>query len=229
MEISKIKKYYENPDQYLAEHKDFFSKHSPEKDVDFLIKVLKIKKSDHILDIACGQGRHTTELAKRGFDISGVDFSSSLINKAKQLAQKTKVEPKYYIQDIEILALRHKFDVIYWFFSDFANLDLQTVTSNIAKTLKPNGRLLIDADNHFRLANYLKEHSDCKFRFDTKRKMLIDLTTKTEIPYPDEKDWRIMMAGVGLTITEVLGNYDHSPYSSTSPRLMIITKKISLP
>ena len=223
--VSEIKKYYEDPGQYLVEHKDFFSTHNPEKDVDFLIEALNIKKNDNILDIACGQGRHTNEFAKRGYTISGVDFSSSLIAKAKQVAQKTEKKPKYYNQNIEALKLSCKFDVAYWFFSDFANINLLTAVEAISDHIKAGGKVLFDSDNLFRIANYLQKNPNSPYKFDAKLLRLVDDSKKTSVPYPTFLMWQDWLNKNGLTATKVWGNYDLTPYDIKSPRLIILANK----
>lgn len=220
-----IKNYYENPDQYLADHQNFFATHNPKTDVDYLINVLAITKSDQILDIACGQGRHTTELARRGYHVSGVDFSADLISKAVTAAKASDLKIKYFIQNLEELKPPNTFDVIYWFFSDFAHIDLSKVMHNISNNLNPGGRLLIDADNHYRIKKYLKFHQKSSLQFDDDKKILIDQKKSTIVPYPDEFAWRTMMNENKLTITTLHGNHNKSPYSAETQRLIVIAKK----
>ncbi len=223
--VSKIKKYYDNPDQYLAEHKDFFSIHNPEKDVDFLIKVLEIEKSDNILDITCGQGRHTTELAKRGYTVSGVDFSSSLIDEAKQIAIDANIKSQYYIQNIESLKLPSKFDMAYWFFSDFANIDLASAIKSISNQLNPGARVLFDSDSLFRIVSHLQNNPDSPYKFDPKLLQLIDNSLGLSIPYPTFLMWQDWLNKNELEIINVWGNYDLSSYDIKSPRLIILANK----
>ena len=56
-----------------------------ESEVEYFGEVLELKSGDIILDLACGQGRHTIELARKGFiNVHGLDRSRYLIQKAKQ-------------------------------------------------------------------------------------------------------------------------------------------------
>ena len=57
------------------------------QEVDFLADELDLKQGNHLLDIPCGSGRHSVELAKRGFTVTGVDISQTFIN---GLAEKIK-------------------------------------------------------------------------------------------------------------------------------------------
>jgi len=222
-----LKKYYNQPNQYLAEHEDFFRTHNPEKDVDFLIKALDINKNDNILDIACGQGRHSNEFARRGYNVTGVDFSSELISKAIESAPNSvgSSKPSYLTQDVEALELNDKFDVIYWFFSDFANINLEIAVKSIAKHIQTNGRVLVDGDSLFRIIGHLKTQTDSPYRFDPKLLELIDDTAKLRVPYPTYLMWKNWLSQNGLTIAETWGNSDFTPFEINSPRLIILAKK----
>ena len=100
------KQYYSSKGHYLKEHKKYFSRRQLEKDVDFLIDALKLKKTDRILDLACGHGRHTIELKKRGLNIEGLDFSSHLLKIAEEQAKQENLKINFYKQDIHKINLQ---------------------------------------------------------------------------------------------------------------------------
>ena len=52
------------------------------RQVDFLIEKLELKGTERILDLACGFGRHSLELARRGYDVTGVDITPEYIEYA---------------------------------------------------------------------------------------------------------------------------------------------------
>ncbi len=57
-------------------------------ELDLFTGILELKPEHSILDLACGQGRHSLELARRGFKhVFGLDRSHYLINKARQATQ----------------------------------------------------------------------------------------------------------------------------------------------
>lgn len=49
------------------------------QEVDFLIGELNLQGGEHLLDVPCGFGRHSIELAKRGFRVTGIDISETFI------------------------------------------------------------------------------------------------------------------------------------------------------
>lgn len=53
----------------------------------FLIDQLKLQGNERILDLACGYGRHSLELARRGYDVTGIDITSEYIKYATEQAK----------------------------------------------------------------------------------------------------------------------------------------------
>ena len=69
-----------------------------EGEVDFLEKELEFNKDKKILDIGCGTGRHSLELGKRGYNVTGIDLSESMINQAKR-KRKERLQDKIKIEE----------------------------------------------------------------------------------------------------------------------------------
>ena len=63
-----------------------FSKHTS-REVDFLLEVLDIRHGASILDVGCGTGRHSVELARRGFAVTGLDLSYEMLARAADAAE----------------------------------------------------------------------------------------------------------------------------------------------
>jgi len=80
---------------------------------DFIENEIAFNKNSKILDVACGTGRHSIELAKRGYDITGVDLSDSMLNKAieKSIAAETKMKIKFEKHDARKLPFKNEFDL----------------------------------------------------------------------------------------------------------------------
>ncbi len=57
---------------------------------DFIEKEIEFNKAIRILDMGCGTGRHSIELAKRGYKVVGIDLSESQLKQAKAKATETK-------------------------------------------------------------------------------------------------------------------------------------------
>ncbi len=130
----------------------------------YLEKVLKLKKECSVLEIACGYGRHAIELAKRGYNVLGIDHSTALIEDANQAAKEVTKEGNgidiRFIQD-NILGLDYKndFDAAYMLdmtFGLFDDEENQLVLRNIAKALKPGGKVLLEMFNPNNVEHLLK-------------------------------------------------------------------------
>lgn len=65
-------------------------------EIDLFLKIARLEPSDNILDLCCGQGRHSLELADRGFQfLSGIDRSRFLVRLARNRAQKSGYHIKF--------------------------------------------------------------------------------------------------------------------------------------
>ena len=96
---------YVNPDWwnqifnslYLKTDADVVEDHTiTVREVDFFTRIASLLPDDRILDLSCGQGRHSLELARRGFKfVEGLDRSRYLIQRAKMQAKKECLNVKF--------------------------------------------------------------------------------------------------------------------------------------
>jgi SAM-dependent methyltransferase len=97
-------------DGYASKYvKEPFTKNTV-KETDFVIEELELKVGSSVLDIGCGIGRHSIELAKRGYDVTGVDISSGMLAEADKAAQEAGVKITWVQADANKFRLRRKFD-----------------------------------------------------------------------------------------------------------------------
>ncbi len=78
---------------------------------DFIEKEIAFNKTLKIIDIGCGTGRHSIELAKRGYSVTGIDLSESLLKKAREKAKLNKVQVDFLKYDARNLPFNKQFDV----------------------------------------------------------------------------------------------------------------------
>ncbi len=78
---------------------------------DFIEKEIKFDKKKHIVDIGCGTGRHAIELSKRGYNVTGVDLSKTMLSRAREKAKKEEVKIDFRKQDARKLKFRNEFDL----------------------------------------------------------------------------------------------------------------------
>ena len=78
----------------------------------FIFDILKYKQSGSVLDLGVGYGRNALFLAKKGFNVMGVDKSESEINKFKEFANKYKLKVNTVVSSIEKFKFKKKYDII---------------------------------------------------------------------------------------------------------------------
>jgi SAM-dependent methyltransferase len=80
-------------------------------EVDFIEQEIGGDRSRRILDIGCGTGRHAIELARRGYDVTGIDLSATQLARAREKAGEAGVKVAFHQADARRLAFRDEFDL----------------------------------------------------------------------------------------------------------------------
>jgi cyclopropane fatty-acyl-phospholipid synthase-like methyltransferase len=125
-------------------------------EVEFIKKVVSLNHNQHILDLGCGQGRHTRELARQKFKVTGLDYSDYLLDIACKEAKKQDVQAKFLKQDMRFLNIHNTYDVIismYSTFGYFTHKENFRVLQHVFSALKDDGKFLIDIINAENLAS----------------------------------------------------------------------------
>lgn len=120
------------------------------RDIDMVVRLTGIQPHSQILDLCCGQGRHSLELARRGFGhVTGVDRSRYLVRLARKRAEEKGLQVAFKEGDARTLRLPDdSLDcalVMGNSFGYFANeRDDQKVLKAIGRCLRSSGTLLLD-------------------------------------------------------------------------------------
>ena len=136
---------YANYYDTLYREKDY------EKDCDFLEQILEELSSEpisRILDLGCGTGGHALPLARRGYDVTGVDRSEQMLAIARAKAVQANLSVEFRQGDIRNLELGQTFDAV---ISMFAVMSYQTTNDDIMSAfhtakrhLEPGGLFVFD-------------------------------------------------------------------------------------
>ncbi|MEA2646630.1 MAG: hypothetical protein QOE92_1713 [Chloroflexota bacterium] len=117
-------------------------------DIDGVIRLSGVEPGARVLDLCCGPGRHSVELAKRGYKVTGVDLDPRYLEQARRTAEEHEVELELVHSDAREFVRPGEFDVainLYSSFGYFETLaDDRQVLGNIHTSLKPSGALVIE-------------------------------------------------------------------------------------
>src|SRR5260370_23634169 len=131
---------------YVAQLREEKSPAQTRREVDFLLRPLRPAPGARILDVPCGYGRHAAALARRGFEVVGVDLSRAMIAEARR---RFAVRPRltFVRRDMRKIAYRGEFDAVinlYTSFGYFTPAQNRAVLRRLAWALRPGGTLLVD-------------------------------------------------------------------------------------
>ncbi len=172
------------PDKH--EWEQFFDGHAPEyltnsftgnttAEVDFIIEELKVQPGMSILDIGCGVGRHSLELARRGYRVTGVDISAGMLAQARRAAEAERLAVDWIKMDATRFRAAQPFDAAICLCEGAFSLlggdddplehDL-AILRNIHDALKPGGGLILTALNAMRFIRQYSDEDVAQGRFD---------------------------------------------------------------
>lgn len=120
-----------------------------ERHIQFIIEKLQLSGKEMVLDLACGSGRHSLSLAKRGYHVFGVDASKTLIEEAlKNVRKYPSLSVSYLVGDMLQLDYNHVFDLVISMFTSFGYFerdeDNWKVFEVVRKALKHKGYFFLD-------------------------------------------------------------------------------------
>ncbi len=172
---SKLSKWYD--EIYVDEEET-------KKEINFLDKIFKKHNIKSILDVACGSGRHTFELYKKGYKIDGFDLSKELLSIAKEKAKKFDAKINFHHGNMCDMKLKNKYDALICMFTSFNYLckaeGQLSAFKNFNKVLKKNGLLIIDSAFFW---NWIVTNTNKKKLNSTKKSKYKKLIIETKTNY----------------------------------------------
>lgn len=212
-------------------------------EVEQVISWLKLSSSDLILDLCCGTGRHSRALLKKQLHVVGFDLSTTLLTHAVQETEKEGLVLPFVHGDMRRLPfVNQSFDVVVNLFTSFGYFtkdeDNLRVLTEIARVLKPRGRMIIDYVNHAVIKKHLVPESvreENGVRIIEQREIKGEYVIK-QITVKDSKGERKYLEQVkmytleqmmdlfkqaGIKITDIYGDFKGCTYSPQSDRMII--------
>ncbi len=214
--------------------------------IDNLIAFLNPSAHARMLDLACGKGRHSIYLNKKGFDVTGLDLAVNSIA-AAQMHESESLH--FYVHDMRQLFRTNYYDYVFNLFTSFGYFHCERDNFNtinaICKGLKPSGVVVIDFFNAKKVLAQLKTEEVKEIEgivFKISKKVECGYIIK-EIAFTDKgknysfqekvqaltiNDFEKYFTANKLKIVNLRGNYQLDAFDeNTSDRLIIIAQKIA--
>jgi len=121
-------------------------------EVEGMISLTDIRPPERILDVGCGPGRHSLELSRRGYEVTGIDINESYLKSAEETARQEKpvIPPVFLNCDMRRIEMKKPFNAAFSFFQSLGYFedpdeDLE-VCRGVYNSLEPDGWFLIEMD-----------------------------------------------------------------------------------
>jgi 2-polyprenyl-3-methyl-5-hydroxy-6-metoxy-1,4-benzoquinol methylase len=211
-------------------------------EIDFIVRQLDLQPGARILDVGCGPGRHSHELARRGFTVHGIDISQPFIDLATANAVSGS---SFERMDARAMTFDNEFDVVICLCQGAFGLmtagghDIDVLTG-IRRALKPQGALALSAFNAYFAVKYFEEaqfdantgvnHEKTEVRNQGGEVLGADLWTGCYTP----RELRLMLEKAQMNVRDIFsvdpGDYgDAVPSLETSEYLVIAFPSPSQP
>ncbi len=220
------------------------------KEVDFLLEELGLAPGGSVLDVGCGTGRHSVELARRGYAVTGLDLSSEMLAKAAAAAKAAAVDVEWIRADATRFSFPDKYDAAICLCEGSFGLLSQTddpiaqplsILCNISRSLKPRGKAMATVLNAARMLRLHSNEDVAAGRFDP-----LTLVESAECP-PREglpavavrergfvaTELRLLLGLAGLSVVNIwggtAGNWGRRPLDLDEYEIMMVASKTAEP
>lgn len=211
-------------------------------EAEFIMKAVRLRPGDSVMDAPCGAGRIAVHIAKAGCLVTGIDINPRFIARAQQRFVNEKLDANLMVLDMRAIDFHNEFDAIYnWsgsfgYYSDEENANL---LKRMAMALKPGGYLLIDQPNRVRLLRhfaheYQVENAVRRNRWDAANQRVESVLyvenkeqpmTFSSVRLYTPAQIKQLLAKADLSLLAMYGSQDSTSYTRTSRRIIIVAKK----
>ncbi len=220
------------------------------QDVERLIELTGCR-SGALVDLCCGPGRHSVPFAKRGFEVTGVDRTTFLLEKARAFAAEEGVEVEWVAEDMRHFVRPEGFNLALsmltsWGYFDDPE-DNSKVLKNVHLCLKPGGVFVLDTIGKEVIGRIFQDTGSSELEGGgllVMRREVIDDWSRMENEWIVIKDdgvrtfrlrhWiysarelRSLLAAAGFARVDIFGDLDGNHYGPKSDRLIAVARKQS--
>jgi SAM-dependent methyltransferase len=224
-------------------------------EVQWITGIAGLEAGASVLDAPCGFGRHSIELGRLGYRVTGVDFSETELERAGKAAREAGVSLTLVCQDIRDMEFPSEFDLAVNLFSSigyFSDDEDRLVVDRFWRALKPGGMFVLDTRNRDQLVRSLPPEerkrvngwtlriensfdpatSRWKARWFRLRRATAkgkesaqELIGESEIRLYSAHELSAMLRPERWSRVELYGGLDGTPFSLDAPRLVLVAWK----
>jgi SAM-dependent methyltransferase len=202
-----------------------------------------------VLDLCCGPGRYSVELARRGFRVTGVDLSPFLLEKARARGREAGVEVEWVRSDMREFERPAAFDLALNVYTSFGYFlddgDNRRVLEHVCRSLRPGGALFIEMMGKEVLARVFqdtgsRELDDGSVLFE--RRKVVDSWRRCRNEWTLIKNGKItrfqfehwlysarefeeLLRSAGFTQVQLYGTYGGDEYGTAAKRLIAVARR----
>ena len=217
-------------------------------EIDRTTALLGVEPGAAILDMCCGPGRHSLELARRGYRVTGVDRTAAYLEQARQQAQEEGLTLELVENDMRHFYRPNSFDGAMLMYTSFGYFEDPTenlqVIANVYRSLKGRGALIMDMMGKEVLARVFRERDwdevdDAIILQQRKGSKDWSWLENRWIALEDQQRYEIevshwiysatelsdMLKECGFSSVDVYGDLEGAPYDHTAKRLVAVARK----
>lgn len=218
------------------------------READQILALMKPAPGARILDLCCGPGRHSLELARRGFKVTGVDRTDAFLEEGRRRARAAKLEIEFVREDMRRFIRPDAFDGAMNIFTSFAYFEDaeedRVVLSNACRSLREGGVFVVDTLAKEVVARNFRErdwNESGGIAVLEERKIVRDWTaiesrwvilqgdSRREIRFTlrlySAAELSAILRGVGFRTIEVYGDLSGSAFDHSAKRLVAVARK----
>jgi SAM-dependent methyltransferase len=218
------------------------------QEVEQIVSLLKLEPGVSICDLCCGQGRHSLELGRLGYCVTGVDRTGLYLDQAKKKANEQGLNIRFVQDDMKSFYEPNAFDAVINIFTSFGYFeeasDDKRVIENVYRSLKEDGKLVIDIIGKEVLARIFQEKrwyeedgvivlEEAKVSEDwnsvENRWIIIKESERDEFRFSlrlySAAQLNELLKNCGFGKVEIYGDLSGSPYDQTAKRLVMVAHK----
>lgn len=234
-------------EDYLYFYEPLLTEERLQREIEFLAQKTNLNEPKHILDLACGHGRHANCLSQMGHKVTGIDSSKTFLNLAKIKARELSAEVDYIDQDMRLIDYENAFDrvnILFTAFGYFEDAENEKLLKKIYRALRPGGFFCFDSYNRDTFLVYFEPNSilerdgnymidQRKFdtlsgHCDTKRTIIKDQITKVSnycVRFYNPTEIKALLVESGFKEVTFYDDFRDEPLSSRSRRMVVIANK----